>query len=80
MLPGAGRELPHPAGDRPITPATSANGIPNTSCSRNEVRSAGDNRSSTTSSAMLADSSSVTRSAGPGPRSSTSGSGSPGPT
>ena len=39
------------AGDRPTTDATSSNGMPNRSCSTNDVRSGGDSVSSTTSSA-----------------------------
>ena len=52
------------SGERPTISPISANGTPNTSCSTNATRSAGVSDSSTTSSAMLTESSSVMRSRG----------------
>ncbi len=60
------RRIARVAGLRPTASPTSANVSPNTSCSTNAVRSAGLSDSSTTSMAMLSDSSRVTRSAGSG--------------
>nr|WP_233508079.1 hypothetical protein [Spongiactinospora gelatinilytica] len=58
---------------RPTMSAISSNGTSKTSCSTNDVRSAGVSRSSTASNARLIESSIVARSSGPS--SSTTGSG-----